>query len=272
MSYDNVLYFAVSRDFDNKEQIYGKFGNHKVGGEKARFAAYNTVNPSYRYVAVRYNQSIIENTPSECREDGAKAEKSRKAAPHQHQYLDNYINQTVLFKNSAKPLVRFKCSDISNMHHAIQATVAHRNLSPFGSREHVGSNRSMGIESGVVNTGILRYTDWFALTEHAAKNILYYMIQLNSMKPYNKLVPLDNRQDYVALVQAICTYLQINDERLIQSQSQSQLHTPPVFSFPRRQSLRSFPCFSQLEKKAYTAQETLYSDDKVRNKGCFCAI
>ena len=31
MSYENVLYFAISRDLDDKDQIYGKFGNHKVG-------------------------------------------------------------------------------------------------------------------------------------------------------------------------------------------------------------------------------------------------
>ena len=50
MSYENVLYFAISRDLDDKDQIYGKFGNHKVGpeNEKKRFAAYNTVNPSYK--------------------------------------------------------------------------------------------------------------------------------------------------------------------------------------------------------------------------------
>ena len=88
----NVLYFAISRDLDDKDQIYGKFGNHKVGAqnEKKRFAAYNTVNPSYKYMAVQYNKMIM----------GTK-----------NQYLDNYINQTVLFKSSAKPLVNFKKSN-----------------------------------------------------------------------------------------------------------------------------------------------------------------
>jgi len=211
MSYDNVLYFAVSRDFDNKEQIYGKFGNHKVGGEKTRFAAYNTVNPSYKYVAVKYNQSIIE--------------KSSHAAPRQ--YLDNYINQTVLFKSSTKPLVKFKCSNVSNMHPEIS-----------NGTKQPSQNRRTQLDSNEISP---RYTDWFILTEHAAKNILSYMIQLNSMKPYNKPVPLDNRHDYIAFVQAICTYLQIRDERLIQSQTRA--HTPPVFT---------------------------HLDDKVRNKGFFC--
>ena len=153
MSYENVLYFAISRDLDNKDQIYGKFGNHKVGphNEKKRFAAYNTVNPSYKYMAVQYNKMIM----------GSK-----------NQYLDNYINQTVLFKSSAKPLVNFKKSE---------------------------SNRC---------------TDWFCLTEYAAKNILLYMRQLNDNKPYNKPVPLDNEYDYTIFVRAICSYLQLRDERL----------------------------------------------------------
>lgn len=153
MSYENVLYFAISRDLDNKEQIYGKFGNHKVGpqNEKKRFAAYNTVNPSYKYMAVQYNKMIM----------GSK-----------NQYLDNYINQTVLFKSSTKPLVNFKKSE---------------------------NNRS---------------TDWFCLTEHAAKNILLYMKQLNDNKPYNKHVPLDNEYDYTIFVRAICSYLQLRDDRL----------------------------------------------------------
>ena len=60
-NYENVLYFAISRDLDDKDQIYGKFGNHKVGpeNEKKRFAAYNTVNPSYEYMAVQYNKMIM---------------------------------------------------------------------------------------------------------------------------------------------------------------------------------------------------------------------
>ena len=155
MSYENVLYFAISRDLDNKDQIYGKFGNHKVGpeNEKKRFAAYNTVNPSYKYMAVQYNKMIM----------GTK-----------NQYLDNYINQTVLFKSSTKPLVNFKKS------------------------------------KGESN----RYTDWFCLTEHSAKNILLYMEQLNDTKPYNKPVPLDNEYDYTIFVRAICSYLQLRDERL----------------------------------------------------------
>lgn len=233
MSYDNVLYFAVSRDFDNKEQIYGKFGNHKVGGEKTRFAAYNTVNPSYKYVAVKYNQFIIE--------------KGSQAAPHQ--YLDNYINQTVLFKSSTKPLVKFKCSNVGNMHPEISNRTgfggANRLLrAGFGGAnrplcaKQPSQNRRTQLDSKEISP---RYTDWFILTEHAAKNILSYMIQLNSMKPYNKPVPLDNRHDYIAFVQAICTYLQIHDERLIQSQTKA--HTPPVFT---------------------------HLDDKVRNKGFFC--
>lgn len=153
MSYENVLYFAISRDLDDKDQIYGKFGNHRVGpqNEKKRFAAYNTVNPSYKYMAVQYNKMIM----------GTK-----------NQYLDNYINQTVLFKSSAKPLVNFKKSE---------------------------SNRC---------------TDWFSLTEHAAKNILLYMKQLNDNKAYNKLVPLDNEYDYTIFVRAICSCLQLRDERL----------------------------------------------------------
>ena len=153
MSYENVLYFAISRDLDDKDQIYGKFGNHKVGpqNEKKRFAAYNTVNPSYKYMAVQYNKMIM----------GTK-----------NQYLDNYINQTVLFKSSTKPLVNFKKSE---------------------------SNRC---------------TDWFCLNEHAAKNILLYMKQLNDNKPYNKHVPLDNEYDYTFFVRAICSYLQLRDERL----------------------------------------------------------
>ena len=94
--YENVLYFAISRDLDNKDQIYGKFGNHKVGpdNEKKRFAAYNTVNPSYKYMAVQYNKMIM-NTKN-TRTQGVRV------------YLDNYINQTVLFKSSTKPLVNFK--------------------------------------------------------------------------------------------------------------------------------------------------------------------
>ena len=153
MSYENVIYFAISRDLDNKDQIYGKFGNHKVGpeNEKKRFAAYNTVNPSYKYMAVQYNKMIM----------GTK-----------NQYLDNYINQTVLFKSSVKPLVNFKKSE---------------------------SNRC---------------TDWFCLTEHAAKNILLYMKQLNDTKPYNKPVPLDDEYDYTIFVRAICSYLQLRDDRL----------------------------------------------------------
>ena len=153
MSYENVLYFAISRDLDDKDQIYGKFGNHKVGPqhEKKRFAAYNTVNPSYKYMAVQYNKMIM----------GTK-----------NLYLDNYINQTVLFKSSTEPLVNFKKSE---------------------------SNRC---------------TDWFSLTEHAAKNILLYMKQLNDNKAYNKHVPLDNEYDYTIFVRSICSYLQLRDDRL----------------------------------------------------------
>ena len=159
--YENVLYFAISRDLDNKDQIYGKFGNHKVGpdNEKKRFAAYNTVNPSYKYMAVQYNKMIM-NTKN-TRTQGVRV------------YLDNYINHTVLFKSSTKPLVNFKKSE---------------------------SNRC---------------TDWFCLTEHAAKNILLYMKQLNDNKPYNKPVPLDNEYDYTIFVRAICSYLQLRDERLL---------------------------------------------------------
>ena len=115
--YENVLYFAISRDLDNKDQIYGKFGNHKVGpqNEKKRFAAYNTVNPSYKYMAVQYNKMIM-------------GTKNTRTGPVRV-YLDNYINQTVLFKSSAKPLVNFNKSENN------------------------------------------RCTDWFSLTEHAAKNI-----------------------------------------------------------------------------------------------------
>ena len=54
----------------------------------------------------------------------------------------------------------------------------------------------------------------FALTEHAAKNILLYMKQLNDTKPYNKPVPLDTEYDYTIFVRAICSYLQLRDERL----------------------------------------------------------
>ena len=62
-------------------------------------------------------------------------------------------------------------------------------------------------------------TDWYSgapesLTEHAAKNILLYMKQLNDNKPYNKHVPLDNECDYTFFVRAICSYLQLRDERL----------------------------------------------------------
>lgn len=155
MFYENVLYFAISRDLDDKDQIYGKFGNHKVGpqNEKKRFAAYNTVNPSYKYMAVQYNKMIM----------GTK-----------NQYLDNYINQTVLFKSSTKPLVDFKKS------------------------------------SGNGN----RCTDWFCLTEHAAKNILLHMKQLNDTRPYSKPVPLDNEHDYTIFVRAICSFLQLRDDRL----------------------------------------------------------
>jgi hypothetical protein len=155
--YENVLYFAISRDLDDKDQIYGKFGNHKVGAqnEKKRFAAYNTVNPSYKYMAVQYNKMIMGTRTGPVRV-----------------YLDNYINQTVLFKSSTKPLVNFKKSE---------------------------SNRC---------------TDWFCLTEHSAKNILLYMKQLNDNKPYNKHVPLDNEYDYTIFVRAICSFLQLRDERL----------------------------------------------------------
>ena len=155
--YENVLYFAISRDLDDKDQIYGKFGNHKVGpqNEKKRFAAYNTVNPSYKYMAVQYNKMIM----------GTK-----------NQYLDNYINQTVLFKSSTKPLVNFK--------------------------------KSNGEGKGG------RCTDWFSLTEHAAKNILLYMKQLNDTKPYDMPVPLDTEYDYTIFVRAICSFLQLRDERL----------------------------------------------------------
>ena len=59
-----------------------------------------------------------------------------------------------------------------------------------------------------------RCTDWFCLTEHAAKNILLYMKQLNDTKPYNKPVPLDTEYDYTIFVRAICSYLQLRDERL----------------------------------------------------------
>ena len=106
-------------------------------------------------MAVQYNKMIMGN---------------------KNQYLDNYINQTVLFKSSAKPLVNFKKSNCE------------------GGKE--------------------RYTDWFSLTEHAAKNILLYMKQLNDTKPYNKQVPLDNKYDYIIFVRAICSYLQLRDERL----------------------------------------------------------
>ena len=37
--YENVLYFAISRDLDNKDQIYGKFGNHKVGSENEKICS-----------------------------------------------------------------------------------------------------------------------------------------------------------------------------------------------------------------------------------------
>jgi hypothetical protein len=184
MSYDNVLYFAVSRDFDDKDKIYGK----------SRFAAYNTVNPSYRYVAVRYNQSIIEGS--------------------KNQYLDNYINQTVFFKNSTMPLVNFKYADTSNMY------------------------------PPTTNSICCKYTDWFSLNKHAAKNILSYMIQLNHIKPYNKPVPLDNIHDYIAFVQAICMYLQIHDKRLVFNTNMHKV--PPVLS------LHS------------------YSSNKVKSKGCLC--
>ena len=40
------------------------------------------------------------------------------------------------------------------------------------------------------------------------------MKQLNDNKPYNKHVPLDNECDYTFFVRAICSYLQLRDERL----------------------------------------------------------
>ena len=40
------------------------------------------------------------------------------------------------------------------------------------------------------------------------------MKQLNDNKPYNKHVPLDNEYDYTIFVRAICSYLQLRDERL----------------------------------------------------------
>ena len=195
--YENVLYFAISRDLDDKDQIYGKFGNHKVGAqnEKKRFAAYNTVNPSYRYMAVQYNKMIM----------GTK-----------NQYLDNYINQTVLFKSSAKPLVNFKKSE---------------------------SNRC---------------TDWFCLTEHAAKNILLYMKQLNDTKPYNKPVPLDNEYDYTIFVRAICSFLQLRDERLNIYLSGIPIHHKTV---TRTQGVR----VPDLEAVSSRLQQ-----NKNRVRMCFC--
>ena len=84
-SYENVLYFVVSKGLNDK--IYGKFGNYKAGNEKQRFAAYNTTNPSYEYASLLYNQNIL---------------------PNQNMCLDNYINDRVLLKTSALPKVDFK--------------------------------------------------------------------------------------------------------------------------------------------------------------------
>ena len=40
------------------------------------------------------------------------------------------------------------------------------------------------------------------------------MKQLNDTKPYDKPVPLDTEYDYTIFVRAICSFLQLRDERL----------------------------------------------------------
>ncbi len=90
----NVLYFAVSRNLYNKDKMYAKFGNYKLGYEKKRFSSYNTVNPSFDYATIRYNQKAF-----------------REFTGYSHEYLDNYINHKILLKKSNKPLVSFKNTD-----------------------------------------------------------------------------------------------------------------------------------------------------------------
>ena len=145
--YENVLYFAASRDFDNKNKIYGKFGNYRVGLEKQRLSAYNTTNPSYKYVALPYNQMIM----------------LKLGKPGQ--YLDNYINCNVLLKQSSRPMVDFR-------------RVCTRN--PF----------------------LEAKTDWFSLSEDAAKSIILYMEKRSQTS-------LENTDDYLLFVHTICNFLQI---------------------------------------------------------------
>lgn len=144
--YENVIYFAASRDFDDKNKIYGKFGNYRAGLERQRLSAYNTTNPSYKYVALPYNQMIM----------------LQLGKPGQ--YLDNYINYNVFLKHSSRPMVDFK-------------HVSTRN--PFRKGK----------------------TDWFTLSEDAAKSIILYMEERSE-------IPLENIYDYVSFVQAICNCLE----------------------------------------------------------------
>ena len=90
------LYFIISRSINNRDDIYGKFGNCKSSNNEKRFISYDSNNPSYLRVFVPYDETIMQRLGT------------------QHECLDNYINNKVLLKMSSVPKVHFKPSSSSS--------------------------------------------------------------------------------------------------------------------------------------------------------------
>ena len=90
----DCVYFIVSRHVVLKDQLYGKFGNHKFHRKKDRFSAYSTHNPSYIYASVSYNKKAI----------------NEHCGP-EHEYLDNYIYSKIHENDLSIPMVYFKNTD-----------------------------------------------------------------------------------------------------------------------------------------------------------------
>ena len=86
------FYFIISRSINNKDDIYGKFGNCKNINFEKRFISYSTNNPSYFRVCVPYDKAIMQRLGT------------------QYECLDNYINNKVLLKMSSVPKVHFLLS------------------------------------------------------------------------------------------------------------------------------------------------------------------
>ena len=193
----NVMYFAVSRDVVNKDKMYGKFGNYKFGCEKRRFSSYNTVNPSFDYATVPYNQKAF-----------------REFIGYSHEYLDNYINHKIFLKKSNKPLVNFKNTDwfeiLENAAKDIISYIKKLDKRPIHACNLTQLSKNAGYSYTKCN---LTHSDTLCPSEVCEIS----ESQVCKICVAEECIPLNNKYDFQLFLETICDYLDVVPAQRINS-------------------------------------------------------